>query len=303
MAEHGVLTAPTQIWETAVRQAEVIGPLAAKDTVGLADADAAAERLRVSRRQVYVLLGRWRAGEGVVSDLLPSRSSGGRGGGRLPGEVEAIVQEVLRTRYLVQQRRNVADEGIGRIAFLLLALFAEMNAPSPPNGSPTPAPSPRPPAAASAALVLEEPGVLDVRGVLRTATCGFASDSGVFAELSQLVIFESDAASCCGPRRALAEHRADFPLFVRSLRCRLSVVGVRVGTDRKAGAAVRIFDARCSVAWPAPTGAAGAPERGRAPSGHTSVNVPYAPACSSVRNSTGTNRIVASTDGRPAIFP
>lgn len=60
MAERGVLTAPTQMWETAVRQAEVMGPLAAKDTVGLADADAAAERLRISRRQVYVLLGRWR---------------------------------------------------------------------------------------------------------------------------------------------------------------------------------------------------------------------------------------------------
>ncbi|WP_052425198.1 DNA-binding domain-containing protein [Streptomyces fulvoviolaceus] len=108
VAERGVLTAPTQMWETAVRQAEVIGPLAAKDTVGLAEADEAAERLRVSRRQVYVLLGRWRAGEGVVSDLVPGRSSGGRGGGRLSGEVETIVQEALRTRYLTRQRRSVA---------------------------------------------------------------------------------------------------------------------------------------------------------------------------------------------------
>ncbi|MFE9404019.1 hypothetical protein ACFYNY_19855 [Streptomyces sp. NPDC006530] len=82
VSERGVLTAPSQMWETAVRHAEVIGSLAAKDTVGLAEADEAAERLRVSRRQVYVLLGRWRAGEGVVSDLLPGLSSGGRGGGR-----------------------------------------------------------------------------------------------------------------------------------------------------------------------------------------------------------------------------
>lgn len=56
MAERGELTALTHMWETAVRQAEVIGPLAAQ--------------LRISRRQVYVLLGRWRAGESVVSDLL-----------------------------------------------------------------------------------------------------------------------------------------------------------------------------------------------------------------------------------------
>jgi putative transposase len=48
------------------------------------------------------------AGFGAVSDLLPGRSSGGRGSGRLPVEVEAIVQEVLRTRYLMRQCRTVA---------------------------------------------------------------------------------------------------------------------------------------------------------------------------------------------------
>jgi putative transposase len=71
-------------------------------------ADKAAAELGVSRRQVHVLVGRWRAGEGVVSDLLPGRSSGGRSGGRLPAEVEAIVQEVLRSRCLTRQRRTVA---------------------------------------------------------------------------------------------------------------------------------------------------------------------------------------------------
>ncbi|GAA3084640.1 hypothetical protein GCM10020000_83790 [Streptomyces olivoverticillatus] len=45
---------------------------------------------------------------GVVSDLLPGRSSGGRGSGRLPDEVEAIVAEVLRRRYLTRKRRSVA---------------------------------------------------------------------------------------------------------------------------------------------------------------------------------------------------
>ena len=57
---------------------------------------------------MYALVGRWRAGEGVASDLLPGRSSGGRGGARLPDEVEAIVREVLRSRYLTRQRRSVA---------------------------------------------------------------------------------------------------------------------------------------------------------------------------------------------------
>ncbi|MGW0665154.1 hypothetical protein [Streptodolium elevatio] len=38
VTERGVLTAPADVWATAVRQAEVIRPLAARDTVGLADA-------------------------------------------------------------------------------------------------------------------------------------------------------------------------------------------------------------------------------------------------------------------------
>lgn len=69
----------------------VIGLLAAEPRVGLAAVDAAANELGISRRQVYVLLGRWRAGEGVVSDLLLRRSSGGRKLGRLPAAVEAVM--------------------------------------------------------------------------------------------------------------------------------------------------------------------------------------------------------------------
>jgi putative transposase len=79
VVERGVLTAPGLVWDAASRRAAVIGRLDAKPTVGLAAADEAAAELGTSRRQVYVLVGRWRAGEGVVSDLLPDRSSGGPG--------------------------------------------------------------------------------------------------------------------------------------------------------------------------------------------------------------------------------
>ncbi len=109
VAERGVLTASAEAWGLAVGRAEVIRELAARRVVGLEAADAAATRLGVSRRQVYVLVGRWRAGEGLVSDLLPGASSGGRGGARLPDEVEAVLREVLRTRYLTRQRWTVAS--------------------------------------------------------------------------------------------------------------------------------------------------------------------------------------------------
>lgn len=109
VVERGVLTAVAGAWDLAVRRAEVIGQLAEQRTVGLEAADAVAAELGVSRRQVYVLVKRWRAGEGLASDLLPGISSGGRGGGRLPDEVEAVVREVLRTRYLTRQRRTAAS--------------------------------------------------------------------------------------------------------------------------------------------------------------------------------------------------
>ena len=56
VVERGVLTAPAQVWDAAVRQAEVIGPLAAKAMVGLAAADAAA--VLPATRDEDVLVGR-----------------------------------------------------------------------------------------------------------------------------------------------------------------------------------------------------------------------------------------------------
>src|SRR5260370_32334538 len=108
VVERGVLTAPAQAWDLAVRRAEVIGRLAERGTVGLDAADVAAAELGVSRRQVYALVRRWRAGEGLASDLLPGTSSGGRGGERLPGEVETVVRQGLRTGDLTPPRRKVA---------------------------------------------------------------------------------------------------------------------------------------------------------------------------------------------------
>ena len=106
--ERGVLSVPDEIWELAVQRARVIGPLAGCDVVGGKAVEAAAAELDVSVRQVYVLLRRWRQGEGVVSDLIPGRSNGGRGRDQLPDAVEAVIREVLRREYLTRQRKTVA---------------------------------------------------------------------------------------------------------------------------------------------------------------------------------------------------
>lgn len=103
----GHLSMPEPQWQQARLRADVIGPLAAQNTVGLAAADEAARRLSISRRQVYVLVTKWRNGTGVVTDVAAGRSNGGKGGSRLPEQVEQIIRETIRARYLDRQKRNI----------------------------------------------------------------------------------------------------------------------------------------------------------------------------------------------------
>ena len=108
VVERGVLTASDPVWDAAARRAAVIGGLAERDTVGLVAAGQAAAELGISRRQVYVLVGRWRAGEGVVSDLLPGflAAAGGRAGCR--PRSRQLSGRCCRSGYLTRQRRTVA---------------------------------------------------------------------------------------------------------------------------------------------------------------------------------------------------
>ena len=108
ITERGLLTLSGEAWEQARLRAQVIAPLAASATVGHQAADAAAERLGLSRRQVYTLVQQYRQGSGLVTDLAPGRSSGGKGKGRLPESVERIIQELLHKRFLTRQKRSLA---------------------------------------------------------------------------------------------------------------------------------------------------------------------------------------------------
>ncbi len=108
ISEHGVATLPAQAWERACRRAEIIGPLSQSETVGHEAADAAAQALGLSRRQVYVLICRARQGAGQVTDLAPGQSSGGKGKGRLPESVERIIRELIQKRFLTKQKRSLA---------------------------------------------------------------------------------------------------------------------------------------------------------------------------------------------------
>ena len=108
IAEQGLATLPEKVWEQARRRTEVIGPLTALEAVGHQAADEAAQALDLSRRQVYILIQRARQGTGLVTDLAPGRSGGGKGKGRLPELVERIIRDLLQKRFLTKQKRSLA---------------------------------------------------------------------------------------------------------------------------------------------------------------------------------------------------
>lgn len=108
IAEQGVATLSDEVWAQARHRAEIIEPLAALEVVGHEAADAAAQALGLSRRQVYVLIRRARQGAGLVTDLVLGQSGGGKGKGRLPESVERIIRELLQKRFLTKQKRRLA---------------------------------------------------------------------------------------------------------------------------------------------------------------------------------------------------
>lgn len=57
---------------------------------------------------VYVLIRRARQGSGLVTDLVPGQSGGGKGKGRLPEPVERVIHELLQKRFLTKQKRSLA---------------------------------------------------------------------------------------------------------------------------------------------------------------------------------------------------
>lgn len=106
--ECGLLTLSDTVWELAKRRAHLIAPLAALDNVGHQAVDEIAEQLGLSRWQVYVLIRRYRQGMGLVTDLAPGQSGGGKGKGRLSEPVERIISESIHKHFLTRQKCSLA---------------------------------------------------------------------------------------------------------------------------------------------------------------------------------------------------
>ena len=97
-------------WREAQRRVNVIRPLVALHRCPRHEVAAAASELGLSQRQVYRLVRRCREADGALTAMLPSASSGGRGGTRLPLASEALLQEQIVSAGM--PRRRVSAEAL-----------------------------------------------------------------------------------------------------------------------------------------------------------------------------------------------
>jgi putative transposase len=93
-----------EAWQEAKRRAELIRPLAAKEHCPRLLVRAAAQDLELSERQVYALVKRCRISNGALAALIPSVSSGGKGGSRIGKGREDLVHDLIYSIYLSPQR-------------------------------------------------------------------------------------------------------------------------------------------------------------------------------------------------------
>lgn len=95
-------------WAYARRCLEIIKPLLSRRQRGTNLVDKIAAETGVSRATLY----RWQRyyrNTGLLSSLLPTKRSGGRGKGRLMAEVEAIIDDVVQNYYLTDQQPTIQD--------------------------------------------------------------------------------------------------------------------------------------------------------------------------------------------------
>ena len=108
IAESGTLTMSDVVWDRMKLISAAIAPLATQSIAGRVAVGAVAASLGISGRQVYVLIKRLRDGSGLLTDLAPGHSSGGKGASRLVDEVEDLVRVIVRKQFLTRQKRSVA---------------------------------------------------------------------------------------------------------------------------------------------------------------------------------------------------
>jgi len=95
-------------WDRALRYLSVVRRLSESSTRTRSEVAAAAAELGCGVANLYVLLGRYQADPRLTS-LLPHRRGPAPGGSVLSSDVDAVIDDAIRTFYLTQQRPRVSD--------------------------------------------------------------------------------------------------------------------------------------------------------------------------------------------------
>lgn len=95
-------------WDRALRYLSVVRRLSESSTRTRSEVAAAAAELGCSVANLYVLLGRYQADPRLTS-LLPHRRGPAPGRSLLSGDVDAVIDDAIRTVYLTRQRPRTSD--------------------------------------------------------------------------------------------------------------------------------------------------------------------------------------------------
>jgi putative transposase len=93
-------------WEYAKSCLEIIKPLLVRQPRGSNPIDKIVQSSGFSRPTIYRWL-RFYRNTGLLSSLLPTKRSGGRGRGRLSADIEAIIQDRVTNFYLTDQQPSI----------------------------------------------------------------------------------------------------------------------------------------------------------------------------------------------------
>jgi len=95
-------------WKLGELRASVIRPLAKQGRCSMASVLKAAKTLKLSVWQIYRLVKKCRNSEGLLTELVPKKSSGGAGKSRILKSQEFLINEIIEEMYLTPQRYSPA---------------------------------------------------------------------------------------------------------------------------------------------------------------------------------------------------
>lgn len=96
-------------WVEAKRRLEIIRSLVKLDKRTEKDVKQVAKKYKVGQASIYRWIKRFQNSDGLLSSLLPSERSGGKGLSRITDETDQLINEVIHKYFLTNQKRSISQ--------------------------------------------------------------------------------------------------------------------------------------------------------------------------------------------------